>query len=168
MKINPKTEQNNPISRATTANAPRASAPYSKIGAPGLFDATAGAYVTLPDGYKISQSNGKTWIGGSADGKNFLLIERFASSEQAIPTILAEGDLGLFLVSTRPAIEQISPSVSGIEASGEFGGKNIRAYLARVAFDDKTSYLVLVAGEAYERIAGLRTAALEIAQRFIR
>ena len=159
--------QNNPIPEAKTDKLPRTSMPAGKIGAPAIFDAQTGAYVMLPDGFMINQSNGKTWIGSSADGQTFLLAERFASSEQAIPSILAEGDLGLFLVSTRPAIEQISPSIAGIEASGEFAGKEIRAYLARVSVDKKWSYLIVVAGEAYEKIAGLRKAALDIAQRFV-
>ena len=160
-------KQSHPASGAITDKAALASMPASKIGAPAIFDAKTGRYVKLPDGYRISQSNGKTWIGSSADGQAFLLVERIASSEQAIPTILAEGDLGLFLVSTRPAIEHVSPSVAGVEARGEFGGEEIRAYLARVTLDSNLSYLVLAAGEAGEKIAGLRKAALEVAQRFI-
>ena len=160
-------DRNDLTPETITDRTPRATMPTSKIGAPAIFDAKTGSYIMLPDGFRISQSNGKTWIGSSADGQTFLLAERFASSEQAIPSILAEGDLGLFLVSTRPAIEQISPSIAGIEASGEFAGKEIRAYLARVSVDKKWSYLVVVAGEAYVKIAGLRKAALDIAQRFV-
>ena len=159
--------QNNPIPEAKTDKLPRTSMPAGKIGAPAIFDAQTGAYVMLPDGFMINQSNGKTWIGGSADGQTFLLIERFAASDQAIPTILAEGDLGLFLVSTRSSIDQVSPSIVGIEARGEFAGKEIRAYLARVTLDDKLSYLILVAGETFEKIARLKKAAIETAQRFL-
>jgi len=153
---------------AATDKAPHSNMPVSKIGAPAIFDAKNGTYIKLPDGYRINQSNGKTWIGSSADGQVFLLVERFATQEQTIPTILAEGDLGLFLVSTRPAIEQIAPSIIGIEACGEFAGKEIRAYLARVTIDGQLSYLVLAAGDAYEKIAVLKKAALDIARRFVR
>lgn len=142
--------------------------PVNKIGAPAIFDAYTGSYITLPEGYRIQQSNGKTWIGSSGDGRNFLLVERFPTSEQTIPTIIAEGDLGLFLASTRPAIEQAGASIIGIEARGEFNGKDIRAYLSRVSVNDKLSYLILVAGETTEKMAGLKEAALNIARRFAR
>lgn len=161
-------KQNERYPEAVTDKAPMANLPISKIGAPSIFDAYTGSYITLPEGYRITQSNGKTWIGSSADGRAFLLVERFPTAEQTIPTILAEGDLGLFLVSTRPAIERISSSVVGIEASGEFGGKETIAYLSRATIDDKLSYLVLVAGEAGEEVASLKEAALDIAGRFVR
>ncbi len=153
---------------ATAGPAALTNLPINKIGAPAIFDAYTGSYITLPQGFRISQSNGKTWIGSSAGGEAFLLVERFPTAEQTIPTILAEGDLGLFLVSTRPAIERISSAIAGVEARGELGGKDIRAYLARVTVDEKLSYLVLVAGEASEKVAVLKEAALEIAQRFVR
>ncbi|MCO6475427.1 MAG: hypothetical protein J5I94_02345 [Phaeodactylibacter sp.] len=169
MKAIPAKKQSDKKAEAAAGPAPVANLPINKIGAPAIFDAYTGSYITLPQGYRISQSNGKTWIGSSADGQAFLLVERFPSAEQTIPTILAEGDLGLFLVSTRPAIERISSDIAGIEARGELDGKDIRAYLARVTVDDKLGYLVLVACEAAsEKIAVLREAALEIAQRFVR
>ncbi len=160
--------QNGQSPEAVTDKAPHSNMPVSKIGAPAIFDAKNGTYIKLPDGYRINQSNGKAWIGSSADGQVFLLVERFDTQEQTIPTILAEGDLGLFLVSTRPAIEWISPSIAGIEARGEFGGKEIRAYLSKVSIDDKLSYLILAAGETREKIAVLKEAALDIARRFVR
>ena len=161
-------KQNDRSPEASSDQTPMVNLPVSKIGAPAIFDAYTGSYTTLPKGYRISQSNGKTWIGSSADGRNLLLVERFPTSEKTIPTIIAEGDLGLFLVSTRPAIEQASSSIIGIEARGEFNGKDIRAYLSRVSINDRLSYLILVAGEVTEKIAGLKEDALEIARRFAR
>lgn len=132
-----------------------------------ITDAYTGSHILLPDGYQINRSNGKTWIGRSTDGQAVLLVERAASAEHVIPTMLSEGELDLLLVSTRLAIDQITPSIIGIEACGELAGREVLVYLSRVAVSDKISYLVLTAGEAGMDAGTLKEDALNVARRFV-
>ena len=134
-----------------------------KIGTPYFYDQQSGVEIKLPEGYLIYNYNRKTWLGGSTNGQQVMNIERIPTTNGQIPTILAEGDLDLFICSTGTKIEQISEQVTGIEMEGEFSGQDIKGYLAMVDLLDGNSYLILVASIEDQSIRNERNLALNIA-----
>ena len=133
-----------------------------KIGTPHIYDRTTGMEITLPEPFQIIHYHQKSWNGGSADGNQYLHIDRIKTGDGEVPTILAEGDLDLFLVSTgRP--EQINAKTRGVEVAGTIGGKDVRGYIALTAYDQNFSYLVFVASLENRYTYKQKTSALAIA-----
>lgn len=121
-------------------------APKRKIGLHYLYDPKTGIQQDLPIGFQIYHYTDKVWVGGSNDGKYYLQIERIRGKH--IPTILAEGDLGLFLTSVRPP-NKITANLSGVQVAGTLRSQDLVGYLAKVDLPDKHqySYLILIASE---------------------
>ncbi len=134
-----------------------------KIGTPYFYDQQSNIEIKLPEGYLIFNYNRKTWLGGSTDGQQLMHIERVPTTNGQIPTILAEGDLDLFICSKGTKIETISDQVSGIEMEGEFSDQDIKGYLAMVDLLDGNSYLILVASIEKQVGRNERNLALNIA-----
>ena len=115
-----------------------------KIGISNLYDPKTGVNQSLPANFQIYHYTDKVWVGGSADGKYYLQIERIKGKH--IPTILAEGDLDLFLTSVKPP-NPIEPNLSGVQVAGTMRSDDINGYLAKIDLPGPNhySYLVLVA-----------------------
>lgn len=115
-----------------------------KIGTPYLHDPRTGLNIQLPRPFQIIHRHDFAWNGGSVDGRQYLHIERVPTDSSTIPTILADGDLDMYIVSTGRA-ENIAPLTKGMEVAGQIGGQNVKGYLAMVCFNETHSYLVFVA-----------------------
>lgn len=115
-----------------------------RFGISSLFDRKTKTAVELPEDIKIFHKNEKTWMGGTEDGEIYVHIERIATEQKEIPTILAEGDLDLFLCSTGEA-QQKGKGIKGVNVSGSIGGKEVTGYLAQINIFKKMGYLVLAA-----------------------
>lgn len=118
--------------------------PRRKIGISTLYDSTTGINQNLPANFQIYHYTNNVWVGGSVDGKYYLQIERIKGTH--IPTILAEGDLDLFLTSVKPP-NPITSNLSGVQVAGTLRSQDIVGYLAKADLEggDSFSYLVLIA-----------------------
>ena len=134
-----------------------------KLGTPYFYDKVAGIEMKLPENYLIYNYNRKVWLGGSTDGTQLLHIERVSNTNGSIPTILAEGDLDLFICSTSSQIDIISNQIKGIEMEGTLSGTDIKGYLAMVDLRDESQYLVLIAGNADSVVQQEKELAIRIA-----
>ncbi len=135
--------------------------PKRRFGISSIFDRKTKTLIDLPDDIKIYHKNEKTWMGGSDDGEIYLHIERINNGEEEIPTILAEGDLDMFICSTNKTEIQGS-NIRGVDVSGTIGGNDITGYLAKVNIFKKMSYLVLAACKGTVRDSKLRSMALSL------
>lgn len=137
--------------------------PRRKIGISNLYDAVTGISQNLPANFQIYHYTDKVWIGGSVDAKYYLQIERIKGKH--IPTILAEGDLDLFLTSVKPP-NPIDQNLSGVQVAGNMRSLDIRGYLAKadLAGEDNFSYLVLVATAKGSPVSPCIDFAINIAQ----
>lgn len=118
----------------------------SKLGQTHLLDPKTDLFLKLPEGFRIFAASGRFWIGGHQDEGYYLHIERLGREEQ-IPTILAEGDLDMYITSTGLKIEKINSAVTGLKIAGSIGKQEVTGYLAKVDFSTTQSYIVMVAGE---------------------
>ena len=130
----------------STINLSGVAKPKRRFGISAIFDRKTNTLLELPDDIKIYKRNEKTWMGGTDDGEVYVHIERIASEQQDIPTILAEDDLDMFLCSTS-GIEEQPDGVRSVEVSGSIGGKEVKGYLAQSNLLSKMGYLVLTAGQ---------------------
>lgn len=133
-----------------------------KIGISNLYDPKTGVNQSLPANFQIYHYTDKVWVGGSADGKYYLQIERIKGKH--IPTILAEGDLDLFLTSVKPP-NPINSNLSGVQVAGAIRSQDIQGYLAKadLAGPENYSYLVLVASAKRKPITPSIDYAIKIA-----
>jgi hypothetical protein len=121
-----------------------------KIASTYLYDRRTGMELKLPSPFQIAHYHHSAWNGGTANGSHYLHIERMSGGESAIPTILAEGDLDMFLVavSSEKAIEG---GMKGLEVAGAIGKQPVRGYIAAAPFQcGKAWYLVFVAADEGE------------------
>ncbi len=153
--------QNANSSATNTKKGLKAIRPVFKAGSSNVYDPKAGLSLIIPSEFKIFQSNGKAWLGGSTDGQYYLHIERFSRAIEQLPTILAEGDLDLYLCSVKP-IEAIGADIRGVEVSGSLAGQAITGYLAVINFSETLSYQVLIAGEQGHKADRLKSMVLEV------
>lgn len=121
----------------------------NKLGQTHLMDPKTDLFLKLPEGFRIFASSGRFWIGGHQDEGYYLHIERLGIEEQ-IPTILAEGDLDMYITSTGLQVEKVDSAVSGLKIAGSIGKTEVAGYLAKVDFSATQSYIVMVASESSE------------------
>ena len=134
----------------------------SKIGTSIIFDEENQVRIDLPGGLKVFNRTAQIWIGGDISGDVLLVIERLSPYEKALPTVLAQGDLDLYLCSTG-TIATEGVKIEGLAVAGSFGGKEIKGYLAAVELEPDSAYLILLARKGPESIMGLKEVVLEIA-----
>lgn len=139
----------------------------SKIGTPHLFDQITDLYLCLPAPFLIQQHHRGIWMGGSRDGRRYLHIERIPTGEGRIPTILAKGDLDIYLVG-KDKPEMINTFTQGLEVAGEISGREVIAYMAQLRHSEKYSYLLFVAVEKTTGMKSLRDAVMGIAGKLMR
>lgn len=132
----------------------------NKLGQSHLIDPKTDLFLKLPQGFRIFAASGRFWIGGHQDQGFYLHIERLAR-EDRIPTILAEGDLDMYITSTSSEVEKISETLSGLIIAGSIGQKEVSGYLAKVDYSATQSYIIMVASET-ESSDQDRSIALEI------
>lgn len=140
---------------------PDANPPIWKVGTSLLYDPQAEASVQLPDYLKIFHRTRRIWIGGSTDSRLYLLIERLNNPAGPIPTMLAEGDLDLYLCKSG-AERMHGASLKGIPVSGSLSGASIEGYLAMLHSAAGHAYLVLIAGKESGREVAYRNVALQV------
>jgi hypothetical protein len=126
------------------------------------MDPKTDLFIKLPQGFLIYSSSKRYWIGGHQESGYYLHIER-QSADESIPSILAEGDLDMYLASKSP-IEQIDDQISGTRVTGSIGKKEVVGYLAKVNFSAKDCYLILTAREKSMRIGKEKSLTIEIGQ----
>lgn len=142
-----------------------ANPPIWKVGTSLLYDPQAEASVQLPDYLKIFHRTRRIWIGGSTDSRLYLLIERFNNPAGSIPTMLAEGDLDLYLCKS--GVERMhGASLKGIPVSGSLSDASIEGYLAMLHSSAGHAYLILIAGKERVRNAGYQQTVLDVAACF--
>ena len=117
---------------------------HRKIGTPYIYDRATGLDICLPAPFQIIHYHQKSWNGGSIDGNQYLHIDRIKTREGEVPTIIAEGDLDMFLASTAQP-EQIDDRTRGIEVAGTIGDQEVKGYIVVSTYDETYSYLVFVA-----------------------
>lgn len=139
----------------------------SKIGTPHLFDQITDLYLCLPAPFLIQQHHRGIWMGGSRDGRQYLHIERIPTGEGRIPTILANGDMDIYLVG-KDKPELINGFTQGLETAGEIGGREVTGYMAHLRYSEKYSYLLFVACEGSSPIKPLREAMIGIIEKAVR
>ena len=142
MKNSQQSNGNN-ITDSATGNT-GAAKPRRRFGISAIFDRKTNTLVELPEDIKIYNRNEKTWMGGTDDGEVYVHIERITADQAEMPTILAEGDLDMFLCSTSD-IEQQNGGIRGVNVSGSIGGTEVKGYLAQINILRKMGYLVLAA-----------------------
>ncbi len=118
----------------------------NKLGLTHLMDPKTNLFLKLPQGFRIFATTDRFWIGGNQEEAYYLHIERLAGTEH-IPTILAEGDLDMYITSTGSKIEKIDSSTSGLKIAGSIGQKEVSGYLAKVDYSATYSYIVMIASE---------------------
>lgn len=116
----------------------------NRLGTPYFNDATTNLQCALPEGLIIFSYTGRIWIGGSQQPNDLLYIERVPSDIQAVPTILADGDIDLTLVSVGPS-EQLEAGAEGIRVAGNYRDKSFGGYLSLVPVSKADRYLVMIA-----------------------
>jgi len=133
----------------------------SKIGTPHLFDQITDLYLCLPAPFLIQQHHRGIWMGGSRNGRQYLHIERIPTGEGRIPTILANGDLNIYLVG-KDKPELINGFTQGLEVAGEISGRDVTGYMTHLRYSEKYSYLLFVAVENTMGMKSLREAVMGI------
>ena len=119
--------------------------------------------VQLPDGLLIYFQTDRLWIGGSAEGRYYLLIERSAG-ENGLPTILSEDDIDLFLCTTSPA-KRFNAQTAGASVTGTLSGRWVKGYLTRSQKGPCTAFLVLVIDLQAGNSPDAANVAIEVANR---
>ncbi len=138
----------------------------NKLGSTHLMDPKTDLFLTVPQGFRLYAATGRFWIGGHQDSGEYLHIERISSRDN-IPTILAEGDLDMYL-ATKNHAEKLSDKLSGVWVSGTIGRNDIMGYLIKVEYSKTDSYLVLVARVKSDTIGSEKSLAIEIGQAMIK
>ncbi|NRB52996.1 MAG: hypothetical protein HRU41_35370 [Saprospiraceae bacterium] len=117
----------------------------NRLGTPYFNDATTDIQCCLPEGLIIYSYTGRIWLGGGERPTDLLYIERVSAEVQAVPTILADGDIDLTLVSVGTA-EQLACGAKGVKVAGNYRDKYFGGYLSLVPINEDFQYLVMVAG----------------------
>jgi len=138
----------------------------SKLGTSDIYDPGTQIYINLPAELKIFNRKANTWLGGTEDGDLIVHVERLSKDTEEIPTILAEGDLDLYLFSKGP-IEIIDAHTKGVHVNGTFSQVSIHGYLALGRIKEKATYLVLMATKTSGEANRLKEISLDIVERFI-
>lgn len=133
----------------------------SKIGTSSIYEPNSRSFFQLPNGLKIFNRRENTWIGGSEDGQVIVHVERITQELNDIPTVLAEGDLDLFLCSDGP-VESTESSIKEVQVNGSFANTPIKGYLAVVKIIGNVAYLVLTATKAISDQIDLKGISLDI------
>lgn len=123
---------------------PRPATLHSRIGRSVIHDPVSGMTMTLPSDVLIHQGNGQIWLGSAADSRIFVYLTRIRQSSDELPTILAEGDLDMYLCSVGPSELQDGNRMM-LSMAGTLGRRSIRGCLARSRPVGGYAYLVLTA-----------------------
>lgn len=117
----------------------------NRLGTPYFNDATTDIQCCLPEGLIIYSYTGRIWLGGGQRPNDLLYIERVSAEVQAVPTILADGDIDLTLVSVGAA-ERLESGAKGVKVAGNYRDKYFGGYLSLIPINQDFQYLVMVAG----------------------
>lgn len=118
----------------------------SKLGSAEIYDSKTRLNFKLPNGLKIFNKKDDVWGGGSEDGAVLVHVERLKEPTDEIPTILADGNLDLYLASKGPA-EEVDENIKQISVGGSYASKAIYGCLKMVKILGKVAYLVLTASK---------------------
>ncbi len=116
----------------------------NRLGTPYFNDATTDLQCSLPEGLIIFSYTGRIWLGGSQQPTDLLYIERVSSDIKTVPTILADGDIDLTLVSVGSS-EQLEAGAKGTRVAGNYRDKSFGGYLSLVPINQSDQYLVMIA-----------------------
>ena len=136
----------------------------SKIGSSSIYDPETEMNIELPGGLKVFNRRNATWIGGTDDGEVMVHVERIQAEDDEVPTILAEGDLDIFLIS-EGQVEELNDTTKGIRVNGMYSKKPIKGYLSVVKVLGKVAYLVMTATKAIAGNIDLRLLSMDITGR---
>ena len=130
----------------------------NRMGTQDIYDQKTGLSLTLPGDFMIHQRHEKVWTGGSDDLNAFLLVERIPAASPA-PTLLADGDLDIFIASAgQPENEQHR------KMTGTIRGYDVTGHLYRSAFNGRFAYLVFMATLENQYHEGISATCQEIGQ----
>ncbi|MEM7299237.1 MAG: hypothetical protein AAF391_13345 [Bacteroidota bacterium] len=116
----------------------------NRLGTPYFNDATTDLQCCLPEGLIIYSYTGRIWLGGSERPTDLLYIERVSAEIEAVPTILADGDLDLTLVSIGDS-EELEAGAKGTRVAGNYRKQSFAGYLNLVPVNQDYQYLVMIA-----------------------
>ena len=117
----------------------------NRLGTPYFSDATTDIQCCLPEGLIIYSYTGRIWLGGGERPNDLLYIERVSTEVKTVPTILADGDIDLTLVSVGTS-EQLEAGAKGVKVAGNYRDKYFGGYLSLIPVNQDFQYLVMVAG----------------------
>ncbi|MBX2874339.1 MAG: hypothetical protein KTR30_19620 [Saprospiraceae bacterium] len=116
----------------------------NRLGTPYFNDVTTDLQCCLPEGLIIYSYTGRIWLGGSQRPTDILYIERVSAEIEAVPTILAEGDIDLTLVSVG-ASEQLQAGAKGTKVAGNYRDQSFSGYLSLIPINSDYQYLIMIA-----------------------
>lgn len=116
----------------------------NRLGTPYFNDLTTDLQCCLPEGLIIYSYTGRIWLGGGESPTDLLYIERVSKEIDAVPTILADGDIDLTLVSVGES-EELSAGAKGTRVAGNYRKQSFAGYLNLVPVNEDYQYLVMIA-----------------------
>ena len=131
-----------------------------KISSASVYDSITN--VELPNGLKAIRRNSNSWISESREDTILHYIERLDEINDAVPTIFAEEDLGLYLASIGQ-IEIIDPVTKGVQVRGSAADQPIKGYLVITRILGKAAYLILTFTNLVSKTFELQQTYLDIA-----
>ena len=133
----------------------------NRLGTPFFNDSMTEIQCCLPEGLIIYSYTGRIWLGGSHNPMDLLYIERVSADIQGVPTILADGDIDLNLVSIG-STEELSNGAEGVVVAGYLRDQSFSGYLGLIPINDTYQYLVMMANVQLEQEARLKTICLAL------
>lgn len=137
----------------------------NRLGTPYFNDKLTQLHCHLPGELLIYSYTGRIWLGGSQRPTDLLYIERVPADTQGVPTVLADGDIDLNLVSIGTA-EELGAGAEGLVVAGYFRDQSFSGYLALVPIDASCRYLVMIASTQLEEESSQKQLCMAVMEEF--
>lgn len=128
-----------------------------------VFDRINRINLRMPQNFRIYIRSDKVWMGGHEDGSSYLHMERIPAKAHVLNRPLADGDLDI-KVDPQGSSFEVEPGIVSQKVDCTLRGEKLSGLWLRVAFNEESHYLVLLAGKSPEQFPALRDAGMELAR----
>lgn len=98
--------------------------------------------IVFPPGYESHLHNDSIRLGNSLTSSSFLYVEQLSQKSAGVPTVMADGELDLFICSIGE-LNHIQKMGQEIPVAGSIREDSIKGYLLWIDYKDGEQFLIL-------------------------